>query len=266
MTARRRSLHARRRRFAEENARPGQTLRRGMGLCTFLHGTGFTGSGEKHLASLVTVEGAADGRVRVLTSSTEIGQGTQTVFAQIAAAALGVGVDDIEVAATDTRDVPDSGPTVASRTCTIVGKLVQDAATTLRQTLLDSGLLQPDREGRLGPAVVDLGMLAVQGLDAQARGERGHHAPAQDGPPQRGERGLRVDRRDQLLQRSVEAGVPEVREAGLRLRRRQQRGRRQRRAGVQPRGGPVVEPQERQAPRVLIVGGGRPLSPLSHER
>jgi CO/xanthine dehydrogenase Mo-binding subunit len=131
---------ARRARFAEENARGG-SVRRGMGLATFLHGTGFTGSGEKHLASIVGAEGMADGRVRVLAASTEIGQGTSTIFAQIAADALGVGYDDVEVATPDTRDVPNSGPTVASRTCTIVGKLVEQAATSIKAQLLADGAL-----------------------------------------------------------------------------------------------------------------------------
>jgi CO/xanthine dehydrogenase Mo-binding subunit len=131
---------ARRERFAEENARGGP-VRRGMGLATFLHGTGFTGSGEKHLASVVGVEGTVDGRVRVLAASTEIGQGTSTIFAQIAADALGVGYDDVDVATPDTRDVPNSGPTVASRTCTIVGKLVQQAALSLKAQLLADGVL-----------------------------------------------------------------------------------------------------------------------------
>jgi CO/xanthine dehydrogenase Mo-binding subunit len=131
---------ARRARFAEENARGG-SVRRGMGLATFLHGTGFTGSGEKHLASIVGAEGMADGRVRVLAASTEIGQGTSTIFAQIAADALGVGYDDVEVATPDTRDVPNSGPTVASRTCTIVGKLVEQAAVSIKAQLLADGAL-----------------------------------------------------------------------------------------------------------------------------
>ncbi len=132
---------AKRRRFAEEAARGGR-VRRGMGLATFLHGTGFTGSGEKHLASVVGAEGLADGRVRVLAASTEIGQGTSTIFSQIAADALGVGYDDVEVATPDTRDVPNSGPTVASRTCTIVGKLVEQAASSIRAQLLESGMLR----------------------------------------------------------------------------------------------------------------------------
>jgi CO/xanthine dehydrogenase Mo-binding subunit len=113
-----------------------------MGLATFLHGTGFTGSGEKHLASVVGAEGTAEGRVRVLAASTEIGQGTSTIFAQIAADALGVGYDDVEVATPDTRDVPNSGPTVASRTCTIVGKLVEQAAASIKAQLLADGVLR----------------------------------------------------------------------------------------------------------------------------
>jgi CO/xanthine dehydrogenase Mo-binding subunit len=127
-------------RFARDNARGGP-VRRGMGLATFLHGTGFTGSGEKHLASVVGVEGTAEGRLRVLAASTEIGQGTSTIFAQIAADAIGIGYDDVEVATPDTRDVPNSGPTVASRTCTIVGKLVEQAAQSIKAQLIASGAL-----------------------------------------------------------------------------------------------------------------------------
>jgi CO/xanthine dehydrogenase Mo-binding subunit len=82
--------------------------------------------------------------VRVLSSSTEIGQGTNTIFAQIAADALGVDVGAIEVAQPDTSNVPNSGPTVASRTCTIVGKLVETAAKALRGTLVDAKLLKSE--------------------------------------------------------------------------------------------------------------------------
>jgi CO/xanthine dehydrogenase Mo-binding subunit len=132
--------HAKRARFTAENARGG-SVRRGMGLATFLHGTGFTGSGETYLASIVGAEATAEGRVRVLAASTEIGQGTNTIFAQIAADALGLTCEDVDVVTPDTRDVPNSGPTVASRTCTIVGKLVESAARSLRAQLVSTGLL-----------------------------------------------------------------------------------------------------------------------------
>ena len=130
---------ARRARFDAEN--PSSPVKRGIGLAAFMHGAGFTGSGEDHLASTVAVDAAADGRVRVLTANTEIGQGTNTVFSQIAASALGIGYDDVEVVQPDTAVVPNSGPTVASRTCMVVGKLVESAALGLRATLAGSGLL-----------------------------------------------------------------------------------------------------------------------------
>src|SRR5262249_60982331 len=97
------------------------------------------GAGEKHLQSVVAVEGRAGGRVRVLAASTEIGQGTNTVFAQIAADALGVPYDAVDVAQPDTAHVPNSGPTVASRTVTIVGKLVEAAARDVKAALAASG-------------------------------------------------------------------------------------------------------------------------------
>ena len=132
-------FHNKRQEFAALNAtRP--AIRKGIGLATFMHGAGFTGSGEDMLASIADVEMTADGRVRVLTSSTEIGQGTVTIFSQIAADALGIDVEDVDVVQPDTALVPNSGPTVASRTCMVVGKLVESAARSLRRTLADVGL------------------------------------------------------------------------------------------------------------------------------
>jgi CO/xanthine dehydrogenase Mo-binding subunit len=133
---------AKRQRFRQENE--SATSRKGIGLAAFLHGAGFTGSGERYLASVVGVEGCADGRVRVLVSSTEFGQGTKTVLCQIAAETLGLAYEDVEIAPADTEQVPNSGPTVASRTVMVVGKLVQSAARGIQQTLIASGLL---REG-----------------------------------------------------------------------------------------------------------------------
>jgi len=132
--------HKKRMSFSKNNT-SGAT-RRGMGIAAFLHGAGFTGSGERYLSSVVGVEGGADGRLRVLVSSTEFGQGTKTVLSQIAAEALGLRYEDVTVAQADTTEVPNSGPTVASRTAMIVGKLVQLAALGIRQTLFSSGTLK----------------------------------------------------------------------------------------------------------------------------
>lgn len=132
--------HAKKKRFAEFNA-TSTTEKKGIGFATFMHGAGFTGSGEVYLSSVVGVEATKEGRVRVLTSNTEIGQGTYTIFSQIAADALGIDFNQIEIAQPDTANVPNSGPTVASRTTMIVGKLVESAALGLKQTLIKSGLL-----------------------------------------------------------------------------------------------------------------------------
>jgi CO/xanthine dehydrogenase Mo-binding subunit len=107
----------------------------GIGLALAWHGAGFTGSGEVHLASVASVELTADGRIRVLTANTEMGQGTKTVFPQMVATELGVPVDWVEYAPQDTAEVLDSGPTVASRTVMVVGKLVILAARRLKETI-----------------------------------------------------------------------------------------------------------------------------------
>jgi CO/xanthine dehydrogenase Mo-binding subunit len=128
------------------------TVRRGRGLSLVFHGSGFTGSGEKKLQGTVALEAVPDGTFRILTASTEIGQGTKTIFCQLAADALGVGMDKVVLAPQDTSLVPDSGPTVASRTAMIVGRLVQEAATEIKERLqrqkpplrVEKSYIQPD--------------------------------------------------------------------------------------------------------------------------
>jgi CO/xanthine dehydrogenase Mo-binding subunit len=107
---------------------------KGIGLSLFFHGSGFTGSGELKLGSKASVETTERG-VRLLVSSTEIGQGTRTMHAQIVADAMGLHYDEVEVAPIDTSIVPDSGPTVASRTTMVVGKILERAARELKDRL-----------------------------------------------------------------------------------------------------------------------------------
>ena len=137
------SYQAKKQRFTEHN-KTNPPVRKGIGFATFMHGAGFTGSGEQYLKSVVGVEATPGGLVRILVASTEIGQGTQTILSQIAADTLGVGYDDIEVSQPDTANVPNSGPTVASRTCMIVGKLVESASLGLKQSLIKGGFLTDD--------------------------------------------------------------------------------------------------------------------------
>src|SRR2546422_6348338 len=62
-----------------------RSKRRGIGLATFYHGAGVTGGGEVHLNSRLPVAGLPDGRIEGLSANIEMGQGTLTVFTQIAA-------------------------------------------------------------------------------------------------------------------------------------------------------------------------------------
>jgi CO/xanthine dehydrogenase Mo-binding subunit len=134
-------FRAKREKFGQENGGD-SSRKKGIGIASFLHGAGFTGSGERYLASEVGVQATADGKVRVLVSSAEFGQGTNTILCQIAAEALGLHYDDVEIAQPDTHQVPNSGPTVASRTAMVVGQLVHSAALGIRQTLKAGGVLR----------------------------------------------------------------------------------------------------------------------------
>jgi CO/xanthine dehydrogenase Mo-binding subunit len=110
-------------------------IRRGVGMSLFFHGAGFTGSGEAKMKAQAGVQLTADGRARVLAGSTEIGQGTRTIFSQIVADEIGLRFDDVDIEEADTSRVPDSGPTVASRTTMVVGGVVKQAAGQLKQKL-----------------------------------------------------------------------------------------------------------------------------------
>jgi CO/xanthine dehydrogenase Mo-binding subunit len=116
-------------------ASPARRTRRGLGLSLVYHGAGFTGSGEDKLQSVAALDLTPDARPRVLAASTEIGQGTITMFAQIVADALGVPVGRVLVETPDTGQVPDSGPTVASRTCMVVGGLLEQCARQMKEKL-----------------------------------------------------------------------------------------------------------------------------------
>jgi CO/xanthine dehydrogenase Mo-binding subunit len=147
---------------------------RGVGLALYLHGGGFTGAGEERIMGRARVRFVPDpdgsgGVVEVLVSNVEMGQGASTTLAMIAAEALGLPLECVRHPNPDTRDVPDSGPTVASRTTMIVGRIVIDACAQMVRELTGAlgrregaqpGCVEP-RDGRLvvtkGAAPRDLG-------------------------------------------------------------------------------------------------------------
>lgn len=109
-------------------------VRRGIGVSLFLHGCGFTGHGEQAIikarAKLVK---RPDERIEILVANVEMGQGAATALRKIVAHALEVPMDRVVFDNPDTDRVPDSGPTVASRTVMIVGGLLAKAAQELEK-------------------------------------------------------------------------------------------------------------------------------------
>ena len=110
-------------------------MRRGLGLALVQHGAGFTGSGEVKLASRAVLDLSADGWPCVKVANTEIGQGAITMFAQIVAQVLGLPAARVVIHVPDTASVPDSGPTVASRTLMVVGGLLERCARRMKEKL-----------------------------------------------------------------------------------------------------------------------------------
>ncbi|MEE8425474.1 MAG: xanthine dehydrogenase family protein molybdopterin-binding subunit [Elusimicrobiota bacterium] len=147
-TAARSGYAKKRKAYAKHNRNKKNPAWKGIGLALIHHGAGFTGNGERFLASKAAVALTRGGGVRVDTASSEMGQGSLSTLAQIAADAVGVPYDWIETAVPDTHRVPDSGPTVASRTCMIVGGLIRRAALQLRDAVSrEMGGFPSDREG-----------------------------------------------------------------------------------------------------------------------
>jgi CO/xanthine dehydrogenase Mo-binding subunit len=159
--------------FAAANEVDGP-IKRGVAFSVFLHGCGFTGSGETHLASVAGVEGLADGTVAVLAASTEMGQGKNTVFSQIVADTLHLPYELVNVAEVDTDRVPNSGPTVASRSTMMVGRILEDAAIGFKLALIQQGFLKDPYTPATFQAAVATAVAALGSLKCYGQ----YHRPA----------------------------------------------------------------------------------------
>lgn len=104
----------------------------GTGIASMLYGVGNTGL-PNPAAAFVEVLG--DGSVNLIVGCADIGQGSTTVMAQIAAEELGVAYDDVLVTAADTMVSPEGGATSASRQTFISGNATRNAARQAKETL-----------------------------------------------------------------------------------------------------------------------------------
>jgi CO/xanthine dehydrogenase Mo-binding subunit len=116
---------------------------RGIAMALFMHGCGFTGSGERdHIKAVVKLRKTSDGIVDLLVAAVDMGQGIRTTLRKIVATELGIPLENVRYELPDTDRVPDSGPTVASRTVMIVGKLIHVAAAALKKRWQESGIIE----------------------------------------------------------------------------------------------------------------------------
>lgn len=106
---------------------------RGIGIAMYNHGGAFTGNGEQAIIKAHARLVKTGDRVSIQVGSTEMGQGFKTSLRKICAATLGVSIDQIEYLDPDTSKVVDSGPTAASRSTMVVGRLVERAAQEMKE-------------------------------------------------------------------------------------------------------------------------------------
>ena len=115
---------------ANHGREPDDGKLRGIGFSMYVEGTGmgpFEGARVRVLGS---------GQIHVATGACSAGQGHRTVYAQIAADALGVPLDAIEVVGGDTSTIPFGIGSVASRSTVTAGNAVHRASTQLKERIL----------------------------------------------------------------------------------------------------------------------------------
>lgn len=123
-----------------------ERVKKGIGVSSVMYGVGMGASAPSLDKAGAYVQLESDGSLTFAVGNTEMGQGAETVLSQIAAGALGVGVNDVNMAEVDTSRVPDSGPTVASRATTMSGTAIINAVDQLKPRIkrVGKGMLECD--------------------------------------------------------------------------------------------------------------------------
>lgn len=110
-------------------------IRRGVGVSVFAYGSGTYPAGVELASCRLSLQ--QDGQVILQVGATEIGQGSDTVFAQMAAETTGVDFDQFKVVSTQDTDVTSYDPgAFGSRQTYVVSNAVFQAATELRDKIL----------------------------------------------------------------------------------------------------------------------------------
>lgn len=150
--------------------------KRGWGLGCMWYGIGNTGMANPAGAFIDLLD---DATVLLLTGCADLGQGSNTVLAQIAAEELGVELSQVKVVSADTRVTPDAGATSASRQTYISGNAVKAAAAQAKKPLQEkaAALLQVPvselvfKAGKIFPRLAPARFLPLEEVIRQCRRE-----------------------------------------------------------------------------------------------
>jgi aldehyde oxidoreductase len=149
------------------------TTRRGVGVASCWYGCGNTSLPNP---STIRIGLSPDGAVVLHQGAVDIGQGSNTVIAQIAADALGLPLEKIRLRSADTGITPDAGKTSASRQTFVTGKAAERAARVLREKILRFANVSPS--ARLA---LDGSCLLIHEGDASRRIDLAKLSPDQGG-------------------------------------------------------------------------------------
>lgn len=111
--------------------RPTGSIRRGIGMAVMLHGSGIAGLD----MAAATIKMNDDGSFNLLLGATDLGTGSDTILAQMAAEVLGVPLDDILVYSSDTDFTPFDKGAYASSTTYISGGAVRGTALAVAEQI-----------------------------------------------------------------------------------------------------------------------------------
>ena len=106
---------------------------KGIGMAFYNHGGAFTGNGEQAIIKAHARLVKKGENVTIECGQTEMGQGYNTILRKIAASVLEIPMEQVDYPYPDTSKVPDSGPTAASRSTMVVGRLIEIAAKEMKE-------------------------------------------------------------------------------------------------------------------------------------
>ncbi len=131
-------FYAKREKYAEQEA----TIRKGIGMAVVMHGSGIAGLD----MAAATLKMNDDGSFNLLMGATDLGTGSDTILAQMAAEVLGIPVSDLIVYSSDTDFTPFDKGAYASSTTYISGGAVRKAALKIKEQIQEHAALMLEVE------------------------------------------------------------------------------------------------------------------------